>query len=95
MCVQQGGAAPQRSIRVCGGEQHLVGGVVESDVHMLVRAWECGTVYEIMYAADQHRVGVEQKLSKTQSSRSVLYEAGEMSVGYDDIIMVYRPFYSL
>lgn len=52
-------------------------------------------MYEIMYAADEHWVGVEQKLSKTQSSRSVLYEAGEMSVGYDDIIMVYRPFYSL
>lgn len=36
--MQQGGAVPQHSIRVCGGEQHLVGGVVESDVHMSVRA---------------------------------------------------------
>lgn len=36
--MQQGGAVPQRSIRVCGREQHLVGGALESDVHMLVRA---------------------------------------------------------
>lgn len=36
--MQLGGAAPQRSIKVCGAEQHLVGGVVESDVHMSARA---------------------------------------------------------
>lgn len=47
-------AAPRRSIRVCGAGQHLVGGKVESDVHMLVRAWQYSTAYEIMYAPDEH-----------------------------------------
>lgn len=59
--MQLGGAAPQRSIRVCGGEQHLVGGVVEeSDVHMSVRAQQYSAVFEIIYAADdEHWADIE------------------------------------